>query len=197
MGARTQKGEEMKQRILKSAQKLFHRKGFEATSVREIIEDVGCAKGTFYLYFETKIDLLYDLARDIFNKFDTLVENILFPVKDDPFLQIEQLFDAVVKNMEAIEGSFRMLHSGEMLKLLLESKTSMEYIDATIGHTAEFIDEGIKKGFFRDVDRLLYARLIFDISHNMMESAMLYSYPANVTVVKDELLVIIRKILTR
>ncbi len=88
MGARTQKGEEMKQRILSSAQKLFYKKGFELTSVREIIEDVGCAKGTFYLYFETKIDLLYDIACDTFNRFDLLIENILFPVKNDPFYRL-------------------------------------------------------------------------------------------------------------
>jgi AcrR family transcriptional regulator len=196
MGAKTQKGEEMKQRILSSAQKLFHKKGFESTSVREIIEDVGCAKGTFYLYFETKIDLLYDIACDTFNKFDLLIENILFPVKNDPFLQIEELFNALVQSMEITEGSLRLMHTGEMLKLL-ESKTSTEFIDDAIGHTAEFIGEGVKRGFFRDVDTLLYARLIFNMCHNAMESAMFHSYPGNLTVVKDELLVIIRKILMK
>ncbi len=128
MGARTQKGEEMKQRILPSAQKSFHKKGFELTSVREIIEDVGCAKGTFYLYFETKIDLLYDIACDTFNKFDMLIENILFPVKNDPFLQIEELFNAVVQNMEITEGNLR-LNSGQWpliyLTLLIAEKISL------------------------------------------------------------------------
>ena len=51
METKTKKAEETKNRILSSAQKLFHKKGFEATSIREIVEDAGCAKGTFYLYF--------------------------------------------------------------------------------------------------------------------------------------------------
>lgn len=58
MKTKTKKSEETKKRIILSAQKLFCKKGFEATSVREIVEDASCAKGTFYLYFETKIDLL-------------------------------------------------------------------------------------------------------------------------------------------
>lgn len=195
MGARTQKGEEMKQRILSSAQRLFHAKGFEATSVREIVEDVGCAKGTFYLYFETKMDLLYEIACDVFFKFSELIEKTLLPMTDAPFVQMEQLLNALVQNMQITEGSLRLLHTSEMLKLLIESKMNIKFVDDAIEHIVVYINEGIKRGYFRKVDPILYAKLMFNMCHEMLESTMLFSSPGQVTVVKDELVVIIRKIL--
>lgn len=195
MGARTQKGEEMKQRILSSAQRLFYEKGFEATSVREIIEDVGCAKGTFYIYFETKMDLLYEIACDIFFKFSELIKKTILPITDVPFVQMQQLFNELTQHMQITEGSLRLLHTNEMLKLLLESKMSVKFVDDAIEHIVVYINEGINRGYFRKVDPILYAKLMFNMCHEMLESTMLFSSPEQVTVVKDELVVIIRKIL--
>ena len=40
---------------------LFLKKGIEKTSIGEIVERAGVAKGTFYLYFKDKYDLLNKL----------------------------------------------------------------------------------------------------------------------------------------
>lgn len=45
-------------RIREAAAALFLAKGFEATSVAEVAERAGVAKGTVFLYAETKVDLL-------------------------------------------------------------------------------------------------------------------------------------------
>ncbi|MCK4835886.1 MAG: TetR/AcrR family transcriptional regulator, partial [Candidatus Aminicenantes bacterium] len=44
--------------LLDAGQQLFFQKGYELTSVNDIIEKVGVAKGTFYHYFNSKDDLL-------------------------------------------------------------------------------------------------------------------------------------------
>jgi AcrR family transcriptional regulator len=51
--------------LLISAAKLFREKGIKAVSVDEIVKGVGVAKGTFYLYFKTKEDLLAKLAETV------------------------------------------------------------------------------------------------------------------------------------
>ena len=48
------KGERRKQELLKIAYKMFITKGYENTSVDDIIEAAGIAKGTYYYYFESK-----------------------------------------------------------------------------------------------------------------------------------------------
>jgi AcrR family transcriptional regulator len=44
--------------ILDTAEELFAQKGFDATSIDEITTSLGIAKGTFYLYFKSKDDIL-------------------------------------------------------------------------------------------------------------------------------------------
>ena len=49
--------EEKKVKLFNSAFKLFTKKGIKDTSVQEITDDAGLAKGTFYLYFNDKYEL--------------------------------------------------------------------------------------------------------------------------------------------
>ena len=51
----------MRDRILRTAALLFAEKGFEATSVREIVEAAGVTKGALYHYFDSKDDLLSEI----------------------------------------------------------------------------------------------------------------------------------------
>jgi len=40
--------------LIACAQRLFYSKGYENTSVSDIVNEVGVAKGTFYYYFKSK-----------------------------------------------------------------------------------------------------------------------------------------------
>ncbi len=57
MGLIEQKKADKRRRLLESAYSLFAEKGAASTSIAEICEKSGIAKGTFYLYFEDKQDL--------------------------------------------------------------------------------------------------------------------------------------------
>jgi AcrR family transcriptional regulator len=48
-------------RLLAGATKLFAMKGFDRTSVQEIVEAAGVTKGAMYHYFDSKDDLLYEI----------------------------------------------------------------------------------------------------------------------------------------
>src|SRR5215471_18342430 len=49
--------EQTRQRILRSAQALFNRHGFDAVSIDDVMARAGLTRGGFYSYFETKDDL--------------------------------------------------------------------------------------------------------------------------------------------
>jgi NADH dehydrogenase len=51
--------ERKKQRILRAATALFKENGFSNTSVDSITQKANVAKGTFYSFFETKVDVLF------------------------------------------------------------------------------------------------------------------------------------------
>lgn len=52
------KGDERKKEILETAEKLFYQKGFEDTSIQNILDEMKLSKGGFYHHFESKLQLL-------------------------------------------------------------------------------------------------------------------------------------------
>jgi AcrR family transcriptional regulator len=62
MSTRRSAGPDKASEIIASAARLFREKGVKAVSVDEIVQGAGVAKGTFYLYFKTKDDLLEKLT---------------------------------------------------------------------------------------------------------------------------------------
>lgn len=56
------KGEEKRQEMLAAAEKLFCSKGYEATSVQDILDVLHASKGGFYHHFASKEDVLKTLC---------------------------------------------------------------------------------------------------------------------------------------
>lgn len=52
--------------ILRAATRLFLEKGYEATSLQDIADEVGLLKGSLYYYISEKEDLLYAILEDMY-----------------------------------------------------------------------------------------------------------------------------------
>ena len=52
------KGETKRQEILAAAERLFLSRGYDATSVQDVLDALHMSKGGFYHYFATKEDVL-------------------------------------------------------------------------------------------------------------------------------------------
>lgn len=57
MAGRRGKHEQIRERILHSASRLFNRQGFNAVSIDDVMADAGLTRGSFYTYFSSKTDL--------------------------------------------------------------------------------------------------------------------------------------------
>ncbi|MFC0434985.1 TetR/AcrR family transcriptional regulator [Kutzneria buriramensis] len=55
----------MEGRILRAAVKLFAEKGFDATTVQEVVAAAEVTKGALYHYFDSKDDLLYEIYHSL------------------------------------------------------------------------------------------------------------------------------------
>ncbi|WP_186438314.1 TetR/AcrR family transcriptional regulator [Cohnella terricola] len=56
--------QDKKKQVLDAAIRCFARKGFNATSIQEIADELGMAKGSIYFYFKSKDDLLISVLED-------------------------------------------------------------------------------------------------------------------------------------
>jgi len=61
----TEQGRERKQQLVDAAITLFAERGYSATRIRDICDHAGVAKGLFYWYFPTKLDLFTELVRSM------------------------------------------------------------------------------------------------------------------------------------
>ena len=59
----TEQGRERKQQLVDAAMELFADRGYAATRISDICARAGVAKGLFYWYFPTKVDLFNELVR--------------------------------------------------------------------------------------------------------------------------------------
>ena len=59
----TEQGRERKQQLVDAAMTLFAERGYAATRISDICAQAGVAKGLFYWYFPTKLDLFTELVR--------------------------------------------------------------------------------------------------------------------------------------
>lgn len=70
--ARSQK----RKKIIDKAWELFAKNGYEETKVEDITKDLGISKGSFYTYFATKEELLYEVLGKIKKEVIEKLENI-------------------------------------------------------------------------------------------------------------------------
>ena len=57
------KGIERRDQIIEAAERLFYEKGYEQTSVQDVLDALSLSKGGFYHYFQSKIELLEGVCR--------------------------------------------------------------------------------------------------------------------------------------
>ena len=65
-----------RKKIIDKAWELFAKNGYEETKVEDITKDLGISKGSFYTYFATKEELLYEILEKIKKEAIENLENI-------------------------------------------------------------------------------------------------------------------------
>ena len=65
-----------KKKIVDKAWELFAKNGYKETKVEDITKDLGISKGSFYTYFATKDELLYEVLGKIKKEINRNLENI-------------------------------------------------------------------------------------------------------------------------
>jgi AcrR family transcriptional regulator len=92
---RTARGARTRQRIREAANRLFIEQGFQSTTVDAIVQAAGISKGTFYIHFERKEDLLLEYAAVRLKQIRDALPDLL---ADRSFEQaLGQILDQVVR----------------------------------------------------------------------------------------------------
>src|SRR5215471_5026751 len=112
--------------ILKAAEEVFLEKGYHETSIDEIAARVGIAKGTVYLHFPSKEDLVIALAeRDMLKLLDLVETNAASSSTTRE--KLETIFQTIYRAFfnRHMQMPYLINHSSELRRLFLEKKHCM------------------------------------------------------------------------
>ncbi len=154
-------------RLVAVAARLFAERGFDSTSVREIVEAAGVTKGAMYHYFASKDDLLYEIYHRVLAMQTERLER--FASADAP---IEERLRAAavdvvvtsIENLDDVMVFFRSMH------LLSPEKQASVRAERRRYHERfrAMVEQGQKSGVFRpDVSADLAVHAFFGAVHHL------------------------------
>jgi len=158
--------EEMRERILETARRLFLEKGFEHTSLRNIAEAIEYSPATIYLYFKDKNELFHALHIEGFK----MMLEYMQPLAEiaDPFDRLVELSHTYIRfareNPEFYDLMFIM--TAPMDALDSEEKWAMG--DQTFGFVVNLVEQCQQAGRFQGKDAYQFAFYCWASVHGLV-----------------------------
>src|SRR5271170_6824461 len=82
--------------IVDAAARVFHEKGYDATSIQDIADEVGLLKGSVYYYISSKEDVLFELLQDAHRAAFTSVSEAL-NFDGDPLQKVHTFVETLAR----------------------------------------------------------------------------------------------------
>lgn len=135
-------------RLLAEATRLFADRGFDRTSVQEIVEAAGVTKGALYHYFGSKDDLLHEVYARVLRLQTERLEQIAGGAGDVAERLYKAAADVVVTSIENLDDTkifFRSMHQLSPEKQKAVRAERRRYHE----RFRSLVEEGQREGVFR------------------------------------------------
>jgi AcrR family transcriptional regulator len=168
--------------VMHKANELFHKNGFQATSIKDICQAAEVSRVTFYHYFKNKLDIIFAIRMHDIETYITDCSAILH--SDAPFLEkVEQYIAFRVGHHKHMEKKL----ASDIIQLSPDSEAifqrKIEYINQMF---VEFILKAQRNG---DVNSTLTSEKILFLFNIVVQTAqnddMLQFYPTVSQMVQD------------
>lgn len=154
-----------KDEILSVAYNLFITKGYDNTSVDEIIEKVNIAKGTFYYYFTSKEEMLDEVINKMIN--EEIIEAkkvVLMPIP------IEQKVVGIVTSLRPKSNELNIVEAlNNENNIKMHMKYNKRIIDEATIILKDVVLEGIDKGVFNCTNIEERIKLLLKMSNDTFD----------------------------
>ncbi|MGD6776370.1 TetR/AcrR family transcriptional regulator [Sutcliffiella horikoshii] len=115
-----------KQQIMEKATELFAKQGFEATSIQQITEQCGISKGSFYLSFKSKDELIMEMLDHFFMEVTAETDQLVNSSKKDAnllFKFYKLMFHFFAKHADFAKVLIKEMPHSLNQELLIKSRT--------------------------------------------------------------------------
>jgi AcrR family transcriptional regulator len=152
--------------ILDAALQLFLSRGFDATTINDILDATGLSKGAFYHHFEAKDDVLAALVKRMSAAGLAAARAMLDAAGPDTASKLTAFFAGgsryKLENVEALRGMLHSYWRDENLRLQVRMQAAM--VDLIVPVLAETLAEGKRTGELSIGDPEETARVLLHIA---------------------------------
>jgi TetR/AcrR family transcriptional repressor of nem operon len=137
-----------RERLVRSAAGLFHRQGYAATSVEDLLSDTGIARSNFYYHFDSKLDL----AREILGRWAEQYHRVLDDAWEEagsPGERLRVMFALMDGRGEEAEGLLACPLGALALELAPHDPEIQETLRELFDRLQERLDEVLAQGATR------------------------------------------------
>ena len=160
--------EERKQELIDTAERLFLEKGYEQTTVADIVREIEVAQGTFYYYFSSKEEILEAIIEKDITALEEDVRQIMSREDSNAAIKL----NAVVNSIIGISTSRReiMDYLQDESNAVMHEKMERHTIERLVPLMTRVVAEGTHAGIF-DVQyptesvEFLLASLVYFFHH--------------------------------
>ena len=138
------KGEKRKLELIQIAYRMFVSRGYEHTSVDEIIEEAGIAKGTYYYYFQSKEQMLEEVIEMMLQAEAEKAEAVLHTD-----LSVPQKIVGIIASIQPAQEERTIdnaLHQPE--NIVMHEKIRKKIVEMAVPLLSKVVEEGIGQGIF-------------------------------------------------
>jgi TetR/AcrR family transcriptional repressor of nem operon len=138
-----------KQEIISIAREIIHSKGYQATSISDILHAAHIGKGQFYHYFSSKYDLGLAVVEDLIQEWDRQLIVGIFQSTEEPKSKLNKMLDWAITFHAGMENkpgcpignlAIEMSEHDETFRVKIQ-----HFIERWIGAVETALDEMVKQ----------------------------------------------------
>jgi len=162
--------QEMRDRIIEVATKMFIEDGYDKTSIRNIAEQIEYSPATIYLYFKDKDELFFAIHELGFMKL--LQEMEVLKKMKSPFKQLREMgviyIDFAINNPEYYDLMFIMRAPMNVIKESKGSENCWQMGESTFGMLHQILEACIDQKLIKNKNALLTTLETWSFVHGMV-----------------------------
>ena len=141
--------EERKKIVVRCAKAVFSQKGYHQASISDIIQRAGIARGTFYLYFQSKRDVFNSILDELAKELEGVIKRLDLDPSASSLEQLRSILRSII--MLALEDR-------DMTQIVLSRAGGLdsefdgklrEFYETVLGTIESALQHGIEHGLVR------------------------------------------------
>jgi AcrR family transcriptional regulator len=156
--------QEMRQRILNGARKVFLQNGYEQTSMRNIANEISYSAGVIYFHFKDKSEIFQELHKE---GFSLLLKQLrVLDSVTDPFERLKAVGRAFIQFAQENKDYYNLMFLVEE-PIKNSDESGFQIAQGAISHLHNLIKECQAMGRFKDMDTDYFSFMFLSAIHGI------------------------------